>query len=196
MVFLPAGIGVALCRVVKEAAMGAVMEDRMLLALAAIGFLYVLRLVYLVVPWFYSYFLRPAKPLSRLSSSPLASLDDEAQRAYIAFLHCLCTISVDTSSSSYALLIDMTRAQYSGAGDLHSFLLLVDAISYVSILLCALLVALVKEGLNILCFPLVEPAFANWFRVEMLIFCILLVSSVCLASNNFSMSSADMVSGH
>jgi len=39
--------------------------DRMLLVLAAIGLLYILRLVYLVVPWFYGYFLRPAKDLRR-----------------------------------------------------------------------------------------------------------------------------------
>lgn len=45
--------------------------DRTLLVLAAIGLLYILRLVYLVVPWFYGYFLRPAKDLRRsiLSSS-------------------------------------------------------------------------------------------------------------------------------
>ncbi|KAG0595469.1 hypothetical protein M758_UG168900 [Ceratodon purpureus] len=49
----------------KVVVMGAVLEDRMLLGLAAVGFLYILRLVYLVVPWFYAYFLRPAKPLSR-----------------------------------------------------------------------------------------------------------------------------------
>lgn len=43
----------------------AVAQDRVLLVLAAIGFLYVLRMVYLLVPWIWSYFLRPAKPLSR-----------------------------------------------------------------------------------------------------------------------------------
>lgn len=42
-----------------------VLQDMVLLSLAAIGFLYVLRLVYLVVPWCYNYFLRPAKDLKR-----------------------------------------------------------------------------------------------------------------------------------
>ena len=41
-----------LCRVVQEVAMEVMLEDRMLLALAAIDFLYLLRLVYLVVPFF------------------------------------------------------------------------------------------------------------------------------------------------
>lgn len=50
---------------------GSAAQDRMLLVLAAIGFLYILRLVYLVVPWFYGYFLRPAKDLRR---SPLLLL--------------------------------------------------------------------------------------------------------------------------
>lgn len=47
----------------------AVAQDRVLLVLAAIGFLYVLRMVYLLVPWIWSYFLRPAKPLSRWANT-------------------------------------------------------------------------------------------------------------------------------
>ena len=49
----------------------AVAQDRVLLVLAAIGFLYVLRMVYLLVPWIWSYFLRPAKPLSRWAKHSL-----------------------------------------------------------------------------------------------------------------------------
>lgn len=44
---------------------GSAAQDRMLLVLAAIGFLFILRFVYLLVLWFYSYFLRPAKNLQR-----------------------------------------------------------------------------------------------------------------------------------
>ncbi len=51
---------------VKKYSIGeAAAEYWMLLLLAAIGFLYVLRLVSLLLPWIYVTFLRPAKSLSR-----------------------------------------------------------------------------------------------------------------------------------
>ncbi len=51
---------------VKKYSIGeAAAEYWILLLLAAIGFLYVLRLVSLLLPWIYVTFLRPAKSLSR-----------------------------------------------------------------------------------------------------------------------------------
>ncbi|KAH9558436.1 hypothetical protein CY35_06G008500 [Sphagnum magellanicum] len=50
---------------VKYAIGEAATEYWVLLVLAAIGFLYVLRLISLFLPWIYVTFLRPAKPLSR-----------------------------------------------------------------------------------------------------------------------------------
>lgn len=61
-------------------------QDKMLLVLAAIGFLYILRLVYLVVPWFYRYFLRPAKDLKRYL--PFPSLIIDAPSSLSFFLPC------------------------------------------------------------------------------------------------------------
>lgn len=52
------GAGRVKCAADKSAA-----QDMALLVLASVGFLYLLRLVFLAVPWLYRYFLRPAKDL-------------------------------------------------------------------------------------------------------------------------------------
>ncbi len=54
---------------VKYAIGEAATEYWVLLVLAAIGFLYVLRLISLFLPWIYVTFLRPAKPLSRYNTT-------------------------------------------------------------------------------------------------------------------------------
>jgi hypothetical protein len=52
------GAGRVKCAADKSAA-----QNMALLVLASVGFLYLLRLVFLAVPWLYRYFLRPAKDL-------------------------------------------------------------------------------------------------------------------------------------